>query len=382
MFIGHSYGTFFVHRFTQIYPGVVDHALLDSTMAGPGNKLVDISFNTDKWLAGLIKNCLEDSVCVSKFGDQPGKFIKDFFQTPDICPEVMSRLGGLDRFKFAMSVLFVQPQNFAIGWLYMYRLKRCDSYDQAFLNRIDTVFQVDAFVDQFKNEALASLTTYHMRSSELARFKIPTLDEIHDEMQATLVTDYVPLPSRILYKTKNESMDFWPWAQSPYDDKWVQPNKTTYTLISGQIDWNTPLFQAQNFVANVKGAKLNVVPAAGHCAGLNDHCGQSLLLAWVVGRGNIPADAKTCLQGAAGPTWKIDPSMIQTLGYLFFEDLYDTILGPRVLLYILIGVVCFGVLLIAVIASLIARRCGRPDEDAEVRFPLLVNDSEDFGTPV
>ena len=51
IFSGHSYGTFLVHRFVQMYPKTVSRVILDSTLVGPKGNLMDITMYTEKqWL--------------------------------------------------------------------------------------------------------------------------------------------------------------------------------------------------------------------------------------------------------------------------------------------------------------------------------------------
>jgi len=363
--IGHSYGTFLVHRFVQIFPNVAESVLLDSTIAGPESKLLDWTLNGQWWYEYMGGLCSKNDFCHKKFGDDPKKFIRDLWIKLEggWCSKSTDTSGVFD-LKFLL-ILIGAPDVFQLSWVWMYRLNRCNAQDVKFLEKFNSNFDPSLFVIKWKYPSSSasrdSLASYYMKVNELGRFNIPTEDQIHGQLNNGILGDFSLSPTMYFYKAKNGTKNLWPWIKSPYDDKYAK-SSTSFFLITGEIDYNTPLFMTDNLIKGLKGTNTAVdnvvIKGAGHVAGIANTCGNSILTEWVLNRGGKPD--VSCVASLPEANWMVTSKTALGLGYSGNDDLYeygqDTFSGSD-LMWILIGcgIVLVFIIIVVVIVSVVNR---------------------------
>jgi len=188
----------------------------------------------------------------------------------------------------------------------------------------------------------------------LVDLPIPAGQTLIDEMNAGTIPNFIPNLSIELYDTRRNAT-FWPWTvPSPYADKWASSEFTQFLVISGQIDWNTPTFIAQDVQQNIPGTELLIVPGAGHVAGIGTPCGLDAMREWI-DTGSVSSDY--CDYVAMASFQVPSDTVVSLFGFPVNFDLYDGYLTglPTWMIISIAVVVVAAIALVVMIVVLVSR---------------------------
>eukprot|EP01127_Copromyxa_protea_P011259 TRINITY_DN2823_c0_g1_i1.p1 TRINITY_DN2823_c0_g1~~TRINITY_DN2823_c0_g1_i1.p1 ORF type:complete len:598 (+),score=108.90 TRINITY_DN2823_c0_g1_i1:196-1794(+) len=374
-FTGHSYGTFLVHRFVQMYPTVVRGAILDSAVIGPSAKIMDMSIYTDQWWTTVLERCQQDAFCSKRFGPDPRTTLKILLNSTYVC----AGFAPNDDFKFTMSLAFHEPWSFQVFFALMNRYQLClsdrASYEDDGL-MLNLKFLMGNVTQQwltaqqttlYNPEGLNTAALYHMRGSEFSRLPVPSNEQLTQEMAQTFLGNYAVVPTKYLYNTRRSST--WKWtAPSPYADKWASSASTFFFLISGGLDWNTPTFIAKEALKNLgSNAALFIYENGGHTTGLNTKCGMQAMIDFITTGRTTPSG---CLYPAL--SFEVDNQALQLLGLPAGFNLYGDSYIP-LWVWIAIAVGGVGAVLIVVAVVMYAK-----NRKTSPKYELISNQASVF----
>lgn len=233
---GVSYGTYWLHRYLQLYPTQPSAVVLDSVCERCGQWL-EYERSHDRLGRALLRECAADAICASKLGADPEAFLQALVtsSTP-VCPDVM-RGAGTSSVKVLAGILL--ENRFAQHYLpaFLYRLSRCEPRD------------------------VAALTTLlSQRGSGLSRLSLATFIQISlaDLAPASPISEVEAFEATALFSKELDSLiaiagPLWPAA---VPDPWVGAYAETAVpmlMINGVLDPQTTIEDARSFAAHFTG---------------------------------------------------------------------------------------------------------------------------------
>ena len=239
---GASYGTYWLHRYLQLYPTQPSAVVLDSVCDRCGQWL-EYERSHDRLGRALLSECAADALCASKLGADPEAFLQALVSsaTP-VCPDVV-RAFGTSSVKVMAGVLLENP--FAQHYLpaFLYRLARCEPRD-----------------------VTALTTLLSRRTSGLSRTSIATFLQVSlaDLAPAPPISEVEAFEATALF---SKELDFltaiagpvWPAA---VPDPWVGSYAETTVpmlMINGVLDPQTTIEEARSFAAHFTGPEQYLV---------------------------------------------------------------------------------------------------------------------------
>lgn len=132
---GVSYGTYWLHRYLQLYPTQPSAVVLDS-ICGRCGQWLEYERSHDRLGRALLSECAADATCASKLGADPEAFLQALVtsSTP-VCPDVL-RATGTSSVKVLAGSLLENPLAQYYLPAFLYRLARCEPRDVAALNTL------------------------------------------------------------------------------------------------------------------------------------------------------------------------------------------------------------------------------------------------------
>lgn len=323
---GVSYGTYWAHRYLELFPTQADGVVLDS-IAPPGIDFVTYDSDFDRVGQDFLALCASDTTCSSKLGPDPWATLGALstLLAGGHCP-ALQQTWGLDAttLPVVLAALLMSPITRTYLPATVYRLQRCDPGD---VNAIDQMLallfgdQTTSYYDTLSSDALF----YNVALSELwpDATAHPELDDIA-EVEASLFIS-TGLSPRVA-----DVQDIWPdYVDNGLVDDWAV-TATPLLMLNGDLDPMTPLWLAELMQPQFVGPhqRFVTVPRAAHCvtcqtpvAAGEQMCGLTLTLSFLQDP-TAPLD-ESCLADIPAESFTGDPA----LNNLVFgtEDLWENV---------------------------------------------------------
>ncbi|MEM6994108.1 MAG: alpha/beta fold hydrolase [Myxococcota bacterium] len=233
---GGSYGTYWAHRYLQIFPDQADGVSMLG-VAAPGFDFRYWERDFNEASEGYLDACSEDPFCSSRLGPDAVVAAHDILDALDQghCAE-----AGLDR--PTLNAFFASR----MSWYYyervlvpavLHRLDRCDPEDVAALQNAAPLMQnPTSFLDD--PLTMAPLLGGHIRYGEMYKEPVPTAEELQaitDDAIFSFGPSASTLPVHAL----------WPaYEPDEFVDGYAQTD-TPVLMLEGEFDPNSPLEQAE-----------------------------------------------------------------------------------------------------------------------------------------
>jgi pimeloyl-ACP methyl ester carboxylesterase len=250
---GFSYGTFWLHRLLQIYPTLLDGAILDST-ATPQADFSTYAVDSSEVAQEFFGRCAADATCAAKLGPDPWAKVQELFAIPD---KDFCKAGG-DRATWTTSLArLLQKAAFRpLVPALVYRLLRCSPDDKKAITSLVKKLQVMATEPVKAN---TPLLYDHVVFSDLWTATPQTAEE-YDARDAKLL---------IALGGTGDQQRLWDvWPRTPHDEFAGQTAQTTIPLLllQGGLDPQTPRKYVDAFSAafSAPGQHYVVFPDSPH----------------------------------------------------------------------------------------------------------------------
>ncbi len=247
---GVSYGSYWVHRYAQLYPDQVQGVIMDSVAPTDETYLdhYDILGNTT--IQQFFGMCAEDTLCHEKMGDDPYQKALDAldnFRNNDHCSELQTNYG--------ITPEYIQMLGFSLGMSWygrvlvpalFYRLDRCNDDDVVAI--YNAVFQVLGSSDTVSahDRQNSSALGRHIGTSELTSQDGTTVAEMTTIYESLLVQ--LGVGRRML-----QFPDTWPhYTPDSYFKQWASQD-VPLLMMNGTLDLQTPIEIADNAEQNLTG---------------------------------------------------------------------------------------------------------------------------------
>ena len=298
---GVSYGTYWAHRYLQLFPSQATAVVLDS-IAPPGEDFTHYDVDYNAVGQDLMDVCAADALCSSKLGADPWAALGHLFDLLDQghCPALTQTLG-FDRMylRYSLGVLLMSVDTRAFIPAVAYRFERCDDADVAAITQLSSVLfgqQQLTYYDTLMSTALFN----NVAISELWPESAPPLAEFLAEVDGLFAS--IDLSPRVA-----ALQDAWPrYPDDAYVGQWATTD-LPLLMMNGDLDPQTPIWVGSQADPHFNGAnqRFYTIPRAAHCtiaqspvstAGAQD-CGMQLLLGFLADPLVAPDDS--CLADLA-----------------------------------------------------------------------------------
>lgn len=233
---GVSYGTYWLHRYLQLYPTQPSAVVLDSICERCGQWL-EYERSHDRLGRALLSECAADAICASKLGADPEALLQALVtsSTP-VCEDVM-RGTGTSSVKVLAGNLLENPLAQYYLPAFLYRLARCEPRDVAALT------------------TLLSRRGYGLSRTSMATFIQVSLADLAPASPTSEVEAFeaTALFSKELDYLISIAGPAWPAA---VPDPWVGAYAETAVpmlMINGVLDPQTTIEDARSFAAHFTG---------------------------------------------------------------------------------------------------------------------------------
>ncbi|MBK6514171.1 MAG: alpha/beta fold hydrolase [Polyangiaceae bacterium] len=258
-----SYGTYWAHRYLQLFPDQASGVVLDS-IAPPGIDFVTYDEDFDRVGRDFLALCAADGVCSAKLGSDPWSALESLASDLDAghCAAVQQAWGlNREALRLVLAVLLMSPITRTYLPATIYRLQRCEEADVAAIDRMLTLLfgdQTTSYYDTLSSDALF----YNVSLSELwpDQELHPTLAEIEEtESSLYITTGLTPRVAAVQSE--------WPaYADDAYVDAWAS-TQTPILMLNGDLDPMTPLWLAELTAPHFTDSNQHfvIIPRAAHC---------------------------------------------------------------------------------------------------------------------
>jgi pimeloyl-ACP methyl ester carboxylesterase len=248
---GVSYGTYWAHRYLQIFPEHPTGVILDSIVPPEGEALSQFDLHGDLAGAKLGELCKKDAVCNQKLGPDPWARVKDIVATIGTghCPEL--GLTNANR-----SVLFGYLQQWGLNvypFAALWRYERCTPEDVTVLRALAERTAVFSPAPGL----FSPLLGYNVRFSELWEQPAPS--------QEVLLARYAAatFPAGAAFDVPRSV-----WPAYPTDEFYGKYAQTSVPLLmlNGTLDVQTPIETASRMKDHLNGPHQTfiAIPNANH----------------------------------------------------------------------------------------------------------------------
>ena len=306
---GVSYGTYWAHRYLQLFPNQADAVVLDS-IAPPTQDFTIYDRTFDAVGQDFLRLCGADAICGAKLGADPWRAVKALFTSVKRghCPELVAD-WGLDAtsLRTVLGTLLTGVETRTYLPAVVYRMARCEPGDvEAVGNLLQLFFGGDegpSYYDTLGSDSLF----YNVTLSELWPEEPPTAAEI-DAEQATLYVS-TGLTSEIAAATWGK------YADDAWVGRWAETD-TPLLMMNGDLDPQTPLAVAREMASHFTGPhqQFVTVPRAAHAVTVRTPvapgatpCGMQLFLAFLAAP-EAPLDLR-CLDEIPAESFVGDPAL-------------------------------------------------------------------------
>jgi pimeloyl-ACP methyl ester carboxylesterase len=292
---GVSYGTYWAHRYLQLFPDQADAVILDS-IAPSGEDFTSYDLDFDAVGEDLMGECGSDPLCSSKLGLDPWAALDGLFARIDEghCPDLVERLGlGRTYLRYMLGELLMYVDTRPFVPAVTYRFERCDDADVDALTHLALLLFASrdpTYYDRFLSTALF----YNVAISELWPEKAPPVETFQAEVEGLRTA--IDLSPRVA-----ALQDAWPrYPDDAYVGQWADTS-TPMLMLNGDLDPETPIWLGGRAEKHFTGENQYFfrVPYAAHCtlvqspvatAGAED-CGMQIFRAFLADPLTRPDDA-------------------------------------------------------------------------------------------
>jgi len=261
-----SYGTYWGHRYAQIFPDQADGVILDSVAPSVGLTFDQYDMRANNTVKDFFDICKEDDFCRSKMGGDPwGKANDTFdkFKEDGHCPEVAEHGLTLEILQLAgFNALRFWDLRIVLPALY-YRLDRCNEKDVNALK-----YLLDGFLSQIF-EASQITSTHHWESWAL-RYHIGLSEMISDNPmsadRAKEIDETLLASGHLSYKSLQLLEEGWPtYETDDYYHEWASQD-VPILMLNGTLDHQSTIEVARIAKENLTGPNQYFieVPNVGH----------------------------------------------------------------------------------------------------------------------
>ncbi len=255
---GVSYGTFWGHRYLQLYPDQAAGVVLDSVCSPGSCDLARYDERYDALGRELLARCLEHEVCAAHLGPDPVAFADETLESLDEghCPGLLTL--GITRATLQRSL-----GAYLASWWYrvlvppiLFRVSRCEEQDVEALSYLvpAPTGESDPAADAAALLSMSTALLYHVTFSELWGPDPPSVDALHEIVDGTIFTlDLGPSAGAV------QALG-WP-AYTVDDDlaSTLTTSEAPVLVIQGTLDPQTPLEVASPLIDAIEGAAQHVV---------------------------------------------------------------------------------------------------------------------------
>lgn len=328
---GVSYGTYWAHRYLQLYPDQPSALVLDS-ISPPGDLFSTTDRSFDSAGEEFLKACAADGFCAGKLTDDPKGFLNEVYAQLDAgqCNDI----GTRQDVRQAFSQLLTSWSNRVLIAPLAYRLARCSGADQTALasateavNRGEEVAVAAAAArpnrPTRRGDGINNLLYYNVILSELWDGRT-TDDGLAQYIAGSLFAPGGQDTGVALY-------DAWPRYTEPLAAQFAQ-SSVPMLMMNGIIDPQTPVANARVMKAKFAGPNQHFVeiPYAAHALldaspvttdGAPD-CGQQVMENFVADPDNLGrAPDTSCLDDLRKPQFDLPEEIAQQ--FFGTGDAYD-----------------------------------------------------------
>ncbi len=269
---GVSYGTYWAHRYLQIFPKEPDGVVLDS-VCPPGvcvGDQYDVVFNQVG--KAYLDLCGQDELCASKLGKTPWKLLGDLYsklEDKKHCPNFTQKVAPL-QLRSLFAVLLRQVQMRAVIPALIYRLDRCSPADEIVLSKIINLMQylggglmpnpgVDGLPKFATAKTFSELLNAHILMSEMWSVPAPSYAKVQADFLATYIAPGATQNTLLLF-------DKWPTFKRDEYANTFAATDVPVLLLNGTLDPQTPDFYAKAMFDGLKAPnkRLVLMPGAAH----------------------------------------------------------------------------------------------------------------------
>ena len=307
---GVSYGTYWAHRYLQVFPDQATAVVLDS-IAPPTEDFVAYDRTYNEVGRDFMDLCGADPVCSDKLGADPWQAVGALFADIEAghCRELVDAWGidaGALRYLLGILLMSVDARTYLPATVY--RMARCEPGDVDAIETMLTLF--------FGEEA--ELTYYDTLGSDSLFYNV-ALSEIWPEDPPPIASILAEQAKLYVSTGLTPEMAVARWGHYP-DDAYVGAWAVTDTpllMLNGDLDPQTPLAVAIETADHFKGAHqwFITVPRAAHAVTISTpvtdpddiQCGMQLLLDFLADPTTEPD--RSCLADIPAEQFVGDPEV-------------------------------------------------------------------------
>jgi pimeloyl-ACP methyl ester carboxylesterase len=258
-----SYGTYWAHRYLQLYPSQATAVILDS-IAPPGETFVPYDADMDAVAQEFMALCAADALCASKLGPDPWAAVEELLTAVDDlhCPAV-SLTWGIDvpTARLVLAYLLMSPVTRTYLPALVYRFARYDAADAGAIDHmLDALF--GSTETTYYDELMSDGLFYNVALSEL--WPNPDAQPTEDEIAA--IEDGLSVSTGLSPRVA-AVQDVWPeYADDAWVGAWADP-EMPLLMMNGDLDPMTPIWVGSQAGDHLAGPRrwFYTIPRAAHC---------------------------------------------------------------------------------------------------------------------
>lgn len=228
---GASYGTFWAHRYLQLFPAQSDGVILDAILP-PQGSMARQDIDADEVSGQLFQACADDPECGPKLGGDPRAAGLTLFEKLDAghCPQIQTKAPARILLRRAFGQMMMHWHARRLIPAAIFRADRCNEED---IDAINTLIDVHHFTpDPFGEIVLREygwVLANHIAFSELWETPEITVDQMAEWREAALV-------SRDITEQFAAPLEAMP--RYPHDEYYLGFSKTDRPLLMIQGTWD------------------------------------------------------------------------------------------------------------------------------------------------
>jgi pimeloyl-ACP methyl ester carboxylesterase len=239
--LGVSYGTYWAHRYLQIFPNQPTAVILDSILPADGEFFTRFDFHFDAVAQKLAEICKTDATCTSHLGADPWAKLQSIAAKigTDHCPEA----GLTQKNRGMLNQLFLGWDTRPLAFAALHRFDRCNAEDVQALKTLKS--RIEAMPRPPSSSTFSQALYFNVAFSELWEKPTPSRDELRARAAAAV------FPARTELQSPLEAM----WPKYP-PDSFVRGYATTSVpvlMINGTLDAQTPIETAEVLKSKLAG---------------------------------------------------------------------------------------------------------------------------------
>jgi pimeloyl-ACP methyl ester carboxylesterase len=285
--LGVSYGTYWLHRYLQLFPDQADGVVLDSLLP---IGLLDVNAQNVSYNAvgeDLMQYCAEDPYCSGKLRDNPLGRISQVIDKLENghCAELFgAEFAGQAQtlFPLLLGLMLDSFWNREHIPAFIYRVDRCDDGDiEAINNMIEQTISAEPESED-GDLSMSEALNIHITLSEIIAPLLTHEQNLDFASNANFLIsppyDYGPL------------YDYWPrYPVDEYSNVWATTD-VPMLMMNGDLDPKTPIEESKIFIEHFNGPYqyFEEIPLAGHNAMFQSptsetvrYCGFEMVLSFI-----------------------------------------------------------------------------------------------------